>query len=323
MDHYNRHAKERDELQELQRVWFKKEPTANWKPATVIERPSDSPRAYIVQDDAGTCFQRTNTILLLSFLRPAKFSQIRAREIIENQLSMRNVCPKWFKNIDTTEVDIINYLKDGPMLPLPGRDDEGRQVTLFRIGKVNPKSEKHSIDIEMRTGTVTSLLMSQDEDIQVNGRVLIFDFTGYTTKHLSRMTGDTAKKCFRAWQDATPSRVKMFHYYNAGPFFETLLTLFRPFVKKKFLERIATHSTLESLYKHVPMRMLPDEYLPDEYDGPSAGSCNKLIDNVVNSLKEPQFRERVREWTSDKYFIDESSKPEDVPVQHFRKLNVD
>ncbi|ELT93224.1 hypothetical protein CAPTEDRAFT_218552 [Capitella teleta] len=59
MDHYNRHAKERDELQELQRVWFK-EPTANWKPATVIERPSDSPRAYIVQDDAGTCFQRTS-----------------------------------------------------------------------------------------------------------------------------------------------------------------------------------------------------------------------------------------------------------------------
>ncbi|ELT88758.1 hypothetical protein CAPTEDRAFT_184923 [Capitella teleta] len=36
MDHYNRHAKERDELQELQRVWFKKEPTANWKPATVM-----------------------------------------------------------------------------------------------------------------------------------------------------------------------------------------------------------------------------------------------------------------------------------------------
>ncbi|ELT94258.1 hypothetical protein CAPTEDRAFT_206858 [Capitella teleta] len=42
------------------RVWFKKEPAANWKPATVIERPSDSPRAYIVQDDAGTCFQRTS-----------------------------------------------------------------------------------------------------------------------------------------------------------------------------------------------------------------------------------------------------------------------
>ncbi|ELT95377.1 hypothetical protein CAPTEDRAFT_190792 [Capitella teleta] len=60
MDHYNRHAKERDELQELQRVWFKKEPTANWKPATVIERPSDSPRAYIVQDDAGTYFQETS-----------------------------------------------------------------------------------------------------------------------------------------------------------------------------------------------------------------------------------------------------------------------
>ncbi|ELU14011.1 hypothetical protein CAPTEDRAFT_212392 [Capitella teleta] len=79
MDHYNRHAKERDELQ---RVWFKKEPTANWKPATVIERPSDSPRAYIVQDDAGTCFQRTS-----KHVRPAAVPiNNDAREHIEHNI---------------------------------------------------------------------------------------------------------------------------------------------------------------------------------------------------------------------------------------------
>ncbi|ELU18335.1 hypothetical protein CAPTEDRAFT_217446 [Capitella teleta] len=73
MDHYNRHAKERDELQELQRVWFKKESTANWKPASVIERPSDSPRAYIVQDDAGTCFQRTTILHVLELWESDQF----------------------------------------------------------------------------------------------------------------------------------------------------------------------------------------------------------------------------------------------------------
>ncbi|ELU18458.1 hypothetical protein CAPTEDRAFT_191106, partial [Capitella teleta] len=81
MDHYNRHAKERDELQELQGVWFKKEPTANWKPATVIERPSDSPRAYIVQDDAGTCFQRTAMTRTPSFL-----GEKNAMKLIPNEL---------------------------------------------------------------------------------------------------------------------------------------------------------------------------------------------------------------------------------------------
>ena len=36
------------------------------------------------------------------------------------------------------------------------------------------------------------------------------------------------------------------------------------------------HSTLESVYAEVPMEMLPEEYLPDDYTGPSAGSLKKI-----------------------------------------------
>ena len=34
---------------------------------------------------------------------------------------------------------------------------------------------------------------------------------------------------------------------------------------------------LESLYKDVPMRLLPVEYLPDDYNGPNAGTEKELI----------------------------------------------
>jgi len=35
--------------------------------------------------------------------------------------------------------------------------------------------------------------------------------------------------------------------------------------------------TLESLYKDVPMRLLPAEYLPDDYKGPNAGTEKEII----------------------------------------------
>jgi len=36
---------------------------------------------------------------------------------------------------------------------------------------------------------------------------------------------------------------------------------------------------LESLYKEVPMRLLPVEYLPDDYKGPNAGTEKDIIGN--------------------------------------------
>jgi len=37
------------------------------------------------------------------------------------------------------------------------------------------------------------------------------------------------------------------------------------------------HDTMESLYKSIDMELLPDEYLPDDYKGPSAGPLKQII----------------------------------------------
>ena len=42
-----------------------------------------------------------------------------------------------------------------------------------------------------------------------------------------------------------------------------------------FLQMVV-HNNLESLYKHVPMEMLPVEYLPDDYNGPNAGTIKQI-----------------------------------------------
>ena len=43
-----------------------------------------------------------------------------------------------------------------------------------------------------------------------------------------------------------------------------------------FLIQVHVHSDLESWYKDVPMRMLPVEYLPDDYTGPCAGRVDDI-----------------------------------------------
>ena len=41
-----------------------------------------------------------------------------------------------------------------------------------------------------------------------------------------------------------PGRFKAFHYYNAGTFFETMMTMFKPFLEKKYQERVR-HKMME------------------------------------------------------------------------------
>jgi len=42
------------------------------------------------------------------------------------------------------------------------------------------------------------------------------------------------------------------------------------------------HGNLETVYKEVPKRLLPVEYLPDDYKGPNAGTEQEIIgDNQI------------------------------------------
>ena len=60
IDQYNQQARHKDDLLELQKVWFQRNPDkGGWEEATVIDVP-EKPRAYIVQDDMGNRYERTS-----------------------------------------------------------------------------------------------------------------------------------------------------------------------------------------------------------------------------------------------------------------------
>jgi hypothetical protein len=280
-------------------------------------------RKWIKDQKHLTC--RTDTDFLLQVLRTAKFSQLRAREIIETILTVRTKLPKYLVNLDSHDPAVLQYIDQGVILPLPKPDKDGRYVMLLRIGLLDPADSRFNQVIEVRASmTINALFTEKNEDLMVNGSYLVFDMTGFTAKHVARSTFDSDRNANKIYQDCTLGRMKGLHFYNGGAFFEMLMGVVRPFMKKKFLERISVHSTMETLYKVIPMELWPDEYLPDDYTGPSAGSIKSITDNLKKRLLDPKFRERLLDYTNDRYKIDEKiGKPLDIPRESFRKLTID
>jgi hypothetical protein len=39
---------------------------------------------------------------------------------------------------------------------------------------------------------------------------------------------------------------------------------------------------LTKVYEEIGMSVLPDEYLPDDYEGPNVGSCEKIVGMYIS-----------------------------------------
>jgi hypothetical protein len=68
-------------------------------------------------------------------LRTKKFSIPLAQEMLERYLVIRQLYPQWFRGLDIDDPAISELLEEGYIVPLPQRDDFGRQVILTCAGK--------------------------------------------------------------------------------------------------------------------------------------------------------------------------------------------
>jgi len=267
---------------------------------------------------------RTDTIFLLQVLRTAKFSQLRAREIIETILTMRTKCPEYMVNLDTQEAGLMSMIDGGVLIPFPKKDNEGRTIMMIRFGRIDLNNPLMSVANQMRASLcVQELVKEKDENSIVNGVILVFDMTGMQARHLTRISREENKNTSKIYQDCNTGRVKAFHFYNGGTLLDLVFSIMKPMLKKKYSERLHSHDTLESMYKTIPMELWPDEYLPDDYKGPSSGSVADIIGNLKNRLLEPGFRARQLDYTHERYKMDATKKDSTIIQESFRKLNVD
>lgn len=84
---------------------------------------------------------RTDSLFLLRFLRTKKFSLPLAQELLEGYLTVRQLYPQWFQNLDIDDPDIKAILDSGYLVPMLKRDQHGRKVILSCAGN-KPKNTK-------------------------------------------------------------------------------------------------------------------------------------------------------------------------------------
>ncbi|CAH1780554.1 unnamed protein product [Owenia fusiformis] len=265
-------------------------------------------RDWVKQQPHLVC--RLDTLFLLRFLRCAKFSQLKARKMLETFTSLMGKVPEWFKNIDTREESIQKVIDIGYCLPLPGVDDEGRSVILCRLGAFNPDDKDLSPAVLVRTCMAIWEWILSQEHACVNGVITIMDFTGFTLKHFTFWGVETIKKTTLFQQKHFPARSKGTHYYNTSAIFERILSIMKTVHSNKMMDRVHLHgSNLETLYETVPMRMLPTEYLPDDYTGPNAGSIKDYAVEVRKQYTDDKIRDFILYDSSDKWVFEERKRP--------------
>lgn len=106
------------------------------------------------------------------------------------------------------------------------------------------------------------------------GYVFVIDMENIVFGHLARLNLMVIKKFFMYLQEGLPVRLKGFHFINAVPFMDKIMTLIKPFMKKELLQMLYIYpqnDDLSGFYKCVPKECLPSEL------GGKTESCQKLI----------------------------------------------
>ncbi|XP_064610301.1 alpha-tocopherol transfer protein-like [Liolophura sinensis] len=181
---------------------------------------------------------------------------------------------------------------------------------MMKGGNTSNSGKEYGPDDIIRGFAVLHDFMCRDENIQVNGFVYILDLGGFSMGHVTFMGPETFTKATNCWMKAHSGRNKELHFYNGGQMFDVLYGFLKQAFSKKIQDRVVNHgNNFSSIYKYVDKSMLPEEYLPDDYDGPCAGPKQKILDEYLVSLKSSEFREYMATLTNGQYFVDSAKKP--------------
>lgn len=163
----------------------------------------------------------------------------------------------WFAYPEVTSDPVQNLMAAGYVVQL-GQDDNGAVVVLFRSGLWQP--DLVSFEDMSRYMNMCYDLLCADPVTRSAGLVTMVDFQGFEMRHLSHWSLDAARK-LSAIQDAYPVRLRHVNYFNTSTVFNGLYELLKGFMSRSVRELVRVHkSSLESLHREIPARILPAEY---------------------------------------------------------------
>ncbi|XP_034947099.1 clavesin-2 [Chelonus insularis] len=261
---------------------------------------------------------RTDPVFLLRFLRTKKFSVPLAQEMLERYLTIRQLYPDWFQNLDINDPDIEAIIDSGYLVPLLEKDDHGRQVILSCAGRFDPY--KYTSAQMARAHSIVVEALLDDEENQVRGYTHVNDESGLTMSHVSAWSLTDIRNMLRCIQNSTPMRHKETHFINIPNCATKVIDFALSLLNDKLRARIMVHKSVNDLKEAINPKILPKEY----------GGITPLADMIA------AFKEKLKAKRNDLMALDDmyieispkdtcSSSSEGLSgiAGSFRKLEVD
>ncbi|CAL1606313.1 unnamed protein product [Knipowitschia caucasica] len=200
---------------------------------------------------------RLDDAFLLRFLRARKFDYDRALQLLLKYHGGRRAWPEVFSDLKPSSVKHVLDL--GFLTVLPRPDPHGRYILCLRPGRWKPNDYPFVDNVRALYLTLEKLI--QPEVVQVNGIVILADYSGVGMSQASNPGPFLAKKVVSILQDGFPIRIKAVNIINEPRIFKGIFAIIKPFLKEKMAERYVLHgSDLRSLHSHVPGSVLPPVY---------------------------------------------------------------
>lgn len=257
---------------------------------------------------------------MLRFLRTKKYSVPVACELLEKYLTVRQIFPHWFKNLDINDPALEAILDSGYLFPLPSRDEHGRRI-LFSCASHFDASKYTSAQMARTHAMVIESLLDEEES-QVAGYCYITDEGGLTMNHISLWSLTDLKKMSKCIQVSSPMRHKETHFVNIPSIANKVIEFALSLTSEKLKKRMFLDKNIDELKSKVNPQLLPSEY---------GGSIP--IQEMVNQFKETLRKNREKTLALDDMFIDLDGAPawlgnDDADIEagvvgSFRKLEVD
>lgn len=181
-----------------------------------------------------TC--RTDSKFLLRFLRVKKFSVPMACEMLEKYLTIRQLYPQWFQKLDIEDKALEEIIDMGYLVPLPERDEYGRQLILTCAGKFDPYRFT-SAQMARAHSLVTEALLD-DEESQVAGYTHINDEEGLSMGLVSLWSLTDIRNMLKCIQHSTPMRLKETHFINMPLYANRIMEFGMSILNDKLKKRV-------------------------------------------------------------------------------------
>ncbi|KAI8117007.1 clavesin-1 [Lucilia cuprina] len=201
---------------------------------------------------------RTDTIFLLRFLRTKKFSVPAACEMLERYLTIRQLFPQWFTKLDIEDPALNEIFENGYLVPLPQRDEHGRQVIFSVAAKFDPYKFT-SVQMARIHSLICEALLD-DEESQVAGYVYVNDESGMNMGFVSLWSLTDLRSIVKCIQNSTPMRHKETHFINIPHYANRIIELAVSMLSDKLKKRIIVHKNVDALKTKIDPAILPKEY---------------------------------------------------------------